>query len=119
MRRSNQKTKVILRLELPGGGIVGPGKADLLERVDRLGSISEAARDMHMSYAQAWKLVETMNQTFGRPVVHTQQGGRKGGGAKLTPTGRKILQCYRSIQQSAAKRVGREVRRIERLASRP
>ena len=39
---------------------MGPGKAELLERIRDTGSISAAGRQMTMSYKRAWKLVEEM-----------------------------------------------------------
>ena len=37
-----------------------PGKIELLQRIQETGSITEAARQMGMSYMRAWKLVKTM-----------------------------------------------------------
>jgi molybdate transport system regulatory protein len=76
---------------------LGPGKADLLEAVDRTGSISAAARAMGMSYARAWRLLSELNGGFG-PVVETRRGGGEGGGAALTDKGRAVLDAYRGLQ---------------------
>ena len=76
---------------------LGPGKADLLEAVDRTGSISGAARAMGMSYARAWRLLSELNGWFG-PVVETHRGGGDGGGASLTDKGRAVLDAYRGLQ---------------------
>ena len=103
--------ELVLRLKL-GNGILGPGKIDLLERIDRLGSISAAARDMRMSYRQAWMLVETINEKFREPLVTTHQGGRRGGGTRLTPTGRKVVDCYRSMLSRVEHLLARELRAI-------
>jgi molybdate transport system regulatory protein len=48
---------------------IGPGKIELLEQIDRTGSISAAGRAMNMSYRRAWLLVDAMNRTFHAPVV--------------------------------------------------
>ncbi len=80
----------------------GPGKADLLDWVDRAGSISSAARGMGLSYRRAWMMIDTMNRCFGAPVVATAQGGAKGGGAHLTPEGRAALSAYRALQVDLA-----------------
>ena len=53
-----------LRLLLGDEIALGPGKAELIERIARTGSISAAAREMGMSYTRAWKLVRTMNACF-------------------------------------------------------
>jgi molybdate transport system regulatory protein len=80
---------------------MGPGKADLLDAIDREGSISGAGRALDMSYRRAWLLVDTMNRCFARPVVETRPGSSKGGGAKITPFGAELLANYRALQQAA------------------
>ena len=83
---------------------MGPGKADLLDAIAATGSISAAAREMGMSYRRAWMLVDMMNTCFRLPVVSTAKGGVEGGGATLTPTGRKALREYRHLSETVAKR---------------
>ena len=48
---------------------MGPGKAELIERIAQTGSISAAAREMGMSYRRAWQLVESLNRTFREPGI--------------------------------------------------
>lgn len=91
-----------LRINLDPAGRVGPGKIELLEQIAAFGSISAAARRMEMSYKHAWDLVEDMNQVFGKPLVTAQTGGRKGGGAQLTPLGLAIVSRFRAIERAAA-----------------
>ena len=43
-----------LRILGPAAAAMGPGKAELIERIDKSGSISAAARAMGMSYRRAW-----------------------------------------------------------------
>ena len=78
---------------------MGPGKADLLEAIDRAGSISAAGRALGMSYRRTWLLVDTMNRCWQQPLVATVLGGAKGGGATVTPFGRDILNQYRDLEQ--------------------
>ncbi len=59
---------------------LGPGKVDLLESIDKAGSISEAARQGHISYRRAWDMVDAMNQCFKKPLVESVTGGKGGGG---------------------------------------
>lgn len=47
-------------------GMMGPGKAELLERIAETGSIAAAGHAMGMSYKRAWQLVETINTCSGR-----------------------------------------------------
>lgn len=82
--------------------MIGPGKADLLERIDRCGSIAAAGREMGMSYKRAWELIGTLNAMFRAPLVESTRGGPGGGGAVLTELGHEVLALYRAFQTEAA-----------------
>jgi molybdate transport system regulatory protein len=99
---------------------IGPGKAELLERIAETGSISAAARRMGMSYRRAWLLVETMNACFRAPLVETAKGGAGGGGATLSALGLEVLQRYRQMEQAAAAAAAKELEALaELLAATP
>lgn len=93
-----------IKIRIPYGTLsaIGPGKADLLEAIDRRGSISAAAKDMGMSYKRAWDLVDTMNHAFREPLVITATGGSHGGGAQITAFGFDVLRRYRDMQAKAS-----------------
>jgi molybdate transport system regulatory protein len=78
---------------------MGPGKADLLEAIDREGSISAAGRSLGMSYRRTWELVDTMNRCWSERLVEAVAGGGRNRGARLTDFGRTILQRYRTIEK--------------------
>lgn len=82
--------------------MLGPGKADLLERIGETGSIAAAGRSMSMSYKRAWMLVETMNAAFQEPLIESSRGGAKGGGARLTEAGAEVLSNYRKLEEIMA-----------------
>lgn len=84
-------TNLIVRIDLGEHGKLGPGKLMLLQKIDELGSISAAGRAMKMSYRQSWDLINQMNKAFKEPVVRSQAGGEKGGGARLTEFGKLLL----------------------------
>jgi molybdate transport system regulatory protein len=92
-----------LKIRVTHGNLIamGPGKADLLEAIDRCGSISAAAKKMGMSYRRAWELVDVMNKCFKQPLVSSSPGGPHGGGAQLTEFGYLILQSYRNLVAKA------------------
>ena len=77
---------------------VGAGKIELLEGIARTGSLSQAARDMRMSYRRAWLLLEDMNVSFDHPVTHASVGGRGGGGVVLTAFGSRLVAGYRQLE---------------------
>jgi molybdate transport system substrate-binding protein len=79
--------------------ILGPGRLELLEALDRWHSIRQAARQLGMSYRRAWLLVQSINEAAGRALVTTATGGTRGGGAVLTPLGRRAMHVYRALQE--------------------
>ncbi|MAM75412.1 MAG: hypothetical protein CMO29_16575 [Tistrella sp.] len=105
-----------LRIDLPGGRRFGPGKAALLAHVEALGSIAAAGREMGMSYARAWRLIEAMNAEFAAPLVQRQAGGAGGGGALLTETGHAVLAAYRAALEAASAAAAAPLARFADLA---
>jgi molybdate transport system regulatory protein len=93
--------------------MIGPGKAELLERIDRCGSIAAAGREMGMSYKRAWDLVGTLNAMFVEPLVESTRGGPRGGGALLTENGRDVLALYRSFEREAAEGGAERLRALQ------
>jgi molybdate transport system regulatory protein len=104
-----------LRILLGAAIAIGPGKADLLDAIDRCGSISGAARELGMSYRRAWQLADVMNRAFRERLVEAGSGGRQGGGARLSPFGREVLSRYRAMEIKAAKSVAGDIRSFRRL----
>ena len=90
--------QLFLRIDLEPRGRIGPGKIKLLEAIEAHGSISGAGRALAMSYRRAWLLVEELNALFAQPVIRTQMGGTRGGGAVLTPFGRDLVTRYRQLE---------------------
>lgn len=95
--------------------MMGPGKADLLERIDRCGSIAAAGRDMGMSYKRAWELIGTLNAMFRAPLVDSTRGGPGGGGAVLTDLGHEVLAAYRAFEADAAAGGAERLAGLQRL----
>jgi molybdate transport system regulatory protein len=87
----------------PSGSALGPGMAQLLDRVVEHGSIRSAAASMGMSYRKAWLLVREMQDTFNGAVVTSETGGAAGGGTQLTELGATLLKAYRRVESKAAR----------------
>lgn len=104
-----------LRILLGAAIAIGPGKADLLDAIDRAGSISGAARELGMSYRRAWQLADVMNRSFRERLVEAGTGGRQGGGARLSPFGREVLARYRAMEAKAARSIAGDMRQFRRL----
>jgi molybdate transport system regulatory protein len=108
--------RLTVRVDFGAGGAagaLGPGKIRLLEAIGRTGSISQAGRALDMSYRRAWLLVDDLNRCFRAPVVATQGGGAKGGGATLTPFGRELIEKYRAIETRATAASAAQLRALE------
>lgn len=101
-----------LRVLGRSGAVMGPGKAELIERIAASGSISAAAREMGMSYRRAWQLVESLNRAFRQAVVATAVGGRRGGGARVTAFGRRVAVRFRAMEGKASAAIAADLRRF-------
>ncbi len=87
-----------LRFDLKQQRFAGHGRIELLRRIGETGSISQAAKAMHMSYKQAWDAVDAMNNLAAEPLVQRQAGGRHGGGTTLTPAGQQLITIYEAAE---------------------
>lgn len=105
------------RLRIVRGGdiAIGPGKVDLLEAIAAEGSITGAAKRLGMSYRRAWLLVDTMNRCFAEPLVLTESGGARGGGARVSRAGIEVARRYRAMQAKAAAAGAGDLEAITRL----
>lgn len=101
-KQSTAALRAQLRLMLGDEIAFGPGKADLLDAIREIGSISGAGKKMGMSYRRAWLLVDAMNRCFQQPLVDAAKGGLNGGGTQLTAMGVQVLQDYRALQLEIA-----------------
>ncbi|UCG78918.1 MAG: LysR family transcriptional regulator [Nitrospirota bacterium] len=101
--RSGYELKGRIWMDGPQGTFIGYGRAILLERIREHGSITKAAKSMDMSYRQAWRLINTMNEQAPSPFVITSAGGRGGGGTVVTEHGENAINVfwekYRAFQE--------------------
>ncbi|CFX44968.1 protein of unknown function [Candidatus Filomicrobium marinum] len=104
--------RLSLRIDLPNGSRLGPGKIALLEAVQRRRSISAAARDLDMSYRRAWLLIDDVNRAFSEPAVATFPGRSQGSGAELTPFGERLIAIYRTAERRCKKAAAGSIEEI-------
>jgi molybdate transport system regulatory protein len=120
-----QVPAVRFRVDFGRDEAIGPGKIALLEHIGTSGSLSQAARELGMSYRRAWQLLASLNACFRARAATTAKGGRGGGGATLTAFGRELILAYRRFDTEVQDRARRhfrtispEVRRRARLRKR-
>ncbi len=87
-----------LEVSSRGRRYLGGDRIDLLEAIDRLGSITKAARAVNLSYKAAWDTVDAMNNLAEKPLLISASGGQHGGGSYLTHHGRDIVHLYRLLE---------------------
>jgi molybdate transport system regulatory protein len=98
-----EKPRMDIRLRIDFGSTasIGPGKVALLEHIDRVGSLSQAARDLGLSYRRAWLLLDDLNHSFTEPVASASVGGVGGGGVQLTAFAKELISAYRDVERAA------------------
>jgi molybdate transport system regulatory protein len=111
-RRDGASAKFHLRLDRGAEPAIGPGKVALLEAIEKTGSISAAARELGMSYRRAWGLIADLNRVLVEPAVEAVVGGKDGGRATLSVTGRKVAKLYRAIELDATRHTAATTRSL-------
>ena len=99
-------------LEAQGRPVLGPGRLELLQYIDKQGSISRAARLLKMTYRKAWGQIKAMEEQLDLALVEKQAGGPGGGGARLTPEARELLSKYFRLAQGIEEEVDRRFQEI-------
>lgn len=94
-----QAPLIRFRIDFSENSNLGPGKIALLEGIRTYRSISEAARRMGISYRRAWLLLDSVNKSFDTPATVNSAGGRRGGGAEVTPFGDLLIESYRDVER--------------------
>ncbi len=82
-----------------GKNFLGSGRIELLERIDRTGSIHAAAKEMKMSYKAAWERINGMNEIADQPIITRTKGGRGGGGTVLTPYAHELIATFHRLNE--------------------
>jgi len=91
-----------LWIECNGERFFGPGPVELLERINKTGSINKAAKQMQMSYKKAWEIINALNSTASDPFVITHTGGTSGGGSVVTDEAKAMIARYKQLRERFA-----------------
>ena len=76
---------------------MGAGPVELLEKIETCSSIKKATEAMGMSYTKALRIIRTVEEELGFPVVVSEKGGNNRGATNLTEKGKQVLSVYREI----------------------
>jgi molybdate transport system regulatory protein len=92
---------------------LGIGRVELLERIKATGSIANAAKEMKMSYRQAWQMVAEMNERSSSPLVEKQLGGKSGGGAVVTQSGIQAIETFHTLENKVRIFIQNETKKLK------
>src|SRR5512139_933134 len=87
------------------GKAFGDGPYELLRGVERTGSLHRAAEEMGMAYSKAWKLLRTVEQRLGFPLLDRKVGGSSGGGSQMTRQAKEFMVRYGRFKEEAKEAV--------------
>ena len=82
-----------------GNPFFGPGVAELFSLIDETGSVRHASEKMGLSYSKAWKMIRGTEKALGKEAVVRTQGGKGGGKAELTESGKALLDLFFSMEK--------------------
>lgn len=110
MHRKKEKGKVgvsgTIWLHKADRFFLGSDRIVLLEKIDRHGSITKAARAAGISYKTAWDIVSAIDNLSEKPFFRRMTGGRGGGGTVLTEEGKDVVRRYRILQREHERFLG-------------
>lgn len=69
----------------------------LLQAIAATGSITQAAKQVGMSYKAAWDNINILNRDAAKPLLIKSTGGKGGGSTQLTPYAVKLLKRYEDL----------------------
>lgn len=75
-------------------------RLEVLRKVAAGCSISQAAREVGISYKAAWQAIDTLCNLSGQALVERTVGGVGGGGATITPQGLQLLALADELAQA-------------------
>lgn len=112
LKNSHLQLNATLRIVGEEDRFFGPGRLQLLEQIEKTGSINQAAKNMEMSYKKAWQMINSMNAQTKNPIVITQTGGSSGGGALVSEEGRELMGYYKELHKRFQDFLDRETKNL-------
>jgi molybdate transport system regulatory protein len=115
LSQSKYKVTGTLWVECEGERFFGPGRVELLQRIEETGSINKAAKQMDMSYKKAWAMANALNRQAAKPLIITQTGGEKGGGSVVTAEAKELIAYHQKLRERFAAFLHEETKQLSSL----
>ena len=74
--------------------IIGKGRAEILENIEKTGSINQTAKMMQMSYKAVWSKIKATEKHMNTCIVHSDRKE----GSRLSQTGKDLLAKYKVMK---------------------
>lgn len=105
------RPRVKVWLECGDDYVFGHGISEILQAVDRTGSIKDAAVAVGKSYRHVWSRIREAEAAFGRPLIDAHVGGTGTRRSFLTDEARELLAEFNSLRERVQRYVSAEFER--------
>jgi molybdate transport system regulatory protein len=75
--------------------IIGKGRMEILDNIEKTGSINQTAKMMKMSYKAVWSKIKATEKHLDTVIVHTDRKE----GSRLSKEGKELLEKYRLLKK--------------------
>ena len=79
--------------------IIGEGRQEIFENIEKTGSINQTAKIMKMSYKGVWSKIKATEKSMKASLVETNRKR----GSRLTKEGKELLEKYASLKKRCLK----------------
>ena len=108
IKRTPLVPRVKVWLETEGHYALGFGLSQILEAVQKAGSIKQAAAALGKSYRYVWGRIKEAERALGAQLVTTQVGGQGSQRSMLTPAARGLMRDFLAVRRRMQAIVVRE-----------
>ena len=78
--------------------VFGPGIVQLMQYVQKTGSVKEACEMMGMSYSKGWKIINRAERELGIRLIERRHGGKSGGSCHVTEQGEDMMSRFLEME---------------------
>lgn len=97
-RDQTLRPRVKLWLEFQGEHVFCSGLCQILDAVERTGSIKEAAGEVDKSYRFVWDKIKRAERKLGQKLVDARVGGEGVRRSSLTPLGQRLVNNFLALR---------------------
>lgn len=93
---------------------MGVGLLQLLDGIERHGSIQQAAREMDLSYVKALRILNRLERELGQTLLLRHKGGASRGRSELTPFARRFVRDFVAFRETVRRAADRSFQGLKR-----